>query len=75
MFLPKLIIPQDSEWEVINKPTETSSPQVNRKDQTSSSSHSKAEPPTSLPSSPSKKEEGSSTTSDGMVFAAYKIEN
>lgn len=57
---------QDSEWEVINKPTETSSPQVNRKDQTSSSSHSKAEPPTSLPSSPSKKKEGSSTTSDDV---------
>lgn len=57
---------QDSEWEVINKPTETSSPQVNRKDQTSSTSHSKAEPPTSLPSSPSKKKEDSSTTSDDV---------
>lgn len=52
---------QDAEWEVIDKPGR--SPQVSRKDETSSSQgkpHS--DPPNSLPSSPAKKKGGSSAT-------------
>jgi len=57
---------QDSEWEVVDKPVQSSSPQVSRKDQTSSSSEGRhhTAPPSSLPSSPSKKKETSSTTPD-----------
>ena len=60
---------QDSEWEVVDKPVQSSSPQVSRKDQTSSSSEGRhhTAPPSSLPSSPSKKKETSSTTPDGKA--------
>lgn len=65
---------QDSEWEVVNKPGHSSSPLVNRKDQTSSSSQGKVEPPSSLPSSPSKTKEGSSgTPEDGPQEKVIKV--
>jgi len=49
---------QDIEWEVINTPAQSSSPQVSRKDQSSSSQGKPdMEPPRSLPSSPSRKKE------------------
>ncbi|XP_029187461.2 arf-GAP with coiled-coil, ANK repeat and PH domain-containing protein 2-like [Acropora millepora] len=49
---------QDIEWEVINTPAQSSSPQVSRKDQSSASQGKPdMEPPTSLPSSPSRKKE------------------
>lgn len=55
---------QDHEWEVVEKPAQSSSPQVSRKDETSSSSQGKPrpDPPSSLPSSPAKKKESSSTS-------------
>lgn len=58
---------QDHEWEVVEKPGQSSSPQVSRKDETSSSTQGKPrpEPPTSLPSSPAKKKESSSATPEG----------
>ena len=64
---------QDSEWEVIDKPGQSSSPQVSRKDQKSSSSQGKShtEPPTSLPSSPAKKKESSSATSEGTTGSVF----
>lgn len=58
---------QDHEWEVVEKPAQ-SSPQVSRKDETSSSSQGKPrpDPPSSLPSSPAKKKESSSTSPEGI---------
>lgn len=58
---------QDHEWEVVEKPAQ-SSPQVSRKDDTSSSSQGKPrpDPPSSLPSSPAKKKESSSTSPEGI---------
>ncbi|XP_078352123.1 arf-GAP with coiled-coil, ANK repeat and PH domain-containing protein 3-like isoform X2 [Oculina patagonica] len=57
---------QDQEWEVVEKPGQSSSPQVSRKDETSSSSQKpkppRPEPPSSLPSSPAKKKESPSHT-------------
>lgn len=60
---------QDQEWEVVEKPGQSSSPQVSRKDETSSSSQKpkppRPEPPSSLPSSPAKKKESPSNTPEG----------
>ena len=57
---------QDHEWEVVEKPAQ-SSPQVSRKDETPSSLQGKPhpEPSTSLPSSPAKKKESVSATPEG----------
>lgn len=56
---------QDHEWEVVEKPAQ-SSPQVSRKDETSSlQGKPHPEPPTSLPSSPAKKKESVSATPEG----------
>ncbi|KAJ7389793.1 hypothetical protein OS493_029216 [Desmophyllum pertusum] len=57
---------QDQEWEVVEKPGQSSSPQISRQDEMLSSPQGKPrpEPPTSLPSSPAKKKDGSSATQE-----------
>lgn len=66
---------QDQEWEVVEKPKLSSSPQVTRKNDASSSSEGKPQPerPSSLPSSPAKKKESSSTSPEGTDDAQDKV--
>ena len=69
-FFPDVVLLyffQDQEWEVVEKPGQSSSPQVSRKDETSSSHGKPPRParPSSLPSSPAKKKESLSYSPEG----------
>ena len=60
---------------MVEKPKLSSSPQVTRKNDVSLSSEGKSQPerPSSLPSSPAKKKEGSSTSPEGVYRKIIKI--
>ena len=62
---------------MVEKPKLSSSPQVTRKNDVSLSSEGKTQPerPSSLPSSPAKKKEGSSTSPDGVYRKIFSCKS
>ena len=62
---------------MVEKPKLSSSPQVTRKNDVSSSSEGKPQPerPSSLPSSPAKKKESSSTSPEGVYRKIFSCKS